>query len=743
MSSSRSSRWFLPLLFAARLAVGLTYSLITPIWEAYDEDGHFAYAYYVARHGTLLQPGDPEAEQVWEKFQPPLYYILAALPLTAFDFDQPLPARAQNPFLRDGTTYNYALHPDRLQGRDYQIALAVLTVRVVGVLLSTLSVFFVYRAACLIWPMEATTAWTAALVYAFWPQFLFVGSMVTNDALVTVLSAIAFYFALQLIYTGFRLRYALPLGGLLGCALLTKLNAFALVPMAGSALVVSLTVHTIRRAGWKSPRLWLAVTIVGLILLAAVWLLTSQRFVVSHIFQVQTVYDFLGATGEVAGPSGAKFVWAFLQYGFRTYLASFGWGNLETYAWLYWLWGPGAGLAVVGLLVRVVRRTPNVRWSVLGLLTLHVLSVITLDLALALALDNIFIGAGRYLLLSLPAVAVLLVSGWSALLPRAWRVPTWKIVGAGIVLVSWSIPLWTLAPAYAKPRPQTVPADVPMSFRFGEAIELLGYDRPEPVRPGDEAKVTLCWQATAPISQNYTVFLEIVGPDSQGYGRLVTYPGRGNYATSLWAVRTPFCDRYAVPLGETIPAPAAAEMRVSLLVTTDVNGERLPVTDAAGGPIQSNAVSIPLKIRAVSPAPVLAQRVEYRFGDELVLRGYELKPASEGHTVRVVLRWEALKDLLTNYTIFVHLRDTPDHAYTLGDSPPRNGWYPTSLWQKGEVVLDEHTLTLPSGNLPPLALYIGAYATDTGVRLPAFDAEGKPIPNGEVMLEQDLTFPAR
>lgn len=741
MSSSRSSRWFLPLLLAARLAVGLTYSLITPIWEAYDEDGHFAYAYYVARHGTLLQPGDPEAEQVWEKFQPPLYYILAALPLTAFDFDQPLPARAQNPFLRDGTTYNYALHPDRLQGRDYQIALAVLTVRAVGVLLSTLSVFFVYRAACLIWPMEATTAWTAALVYAFWPQFLFVGSMVTNDALVTVLSAIAFYFALQLICTGFRLRYALPLGGLLGCALLTKLNAFALVPMAGSALVVSLTAHTIRRADWKSPRLWLAVTIVGLILLAAVWLLTSQRFVVGHIFQVQTVYDFLGATGEVAGPSGAKFVWAFLQYGFRTYLASFGWGNLETYAWLYWLWGPGAGLAVVGLLVRVVRRTPNVRWSVLGVLTLHVLSVITLDLALALALDNIFIGAGRYLLLSLPAMAVLLVSGWSALLPRAWRVPTWKIVGAGIVLVGWSVPLWTLAPAYAKPRPQTVPADVPMSLRFGEVIELLGYDRPEPVRPGDEAKVTLCWQAVAPISQNYTVFLEIVGPDGQGYGRLVTYPGRGNYATSLWAVRVPFCDRYVVPVGSTLPTPAVAEVRVSLLLTTDVNGERLPVRDDAGNSLESRAVSVPLKVVAPSPAPELAQRVEYRFGDELILRGYTVTPIPDEPGVRVALRWEALRDLATDYVIFVHLRDTPAHAYAQGDSPPRNGWYPTSLWQKGETMVDEHTFALPPGDAPPLTLYVGVFRADTGARLPASDAAGNPIPNGEVILERDLTFP--
>ncbi len=743
MSSSRSSRWFLPLLLAARLAVGLSYSLITPIWEAYDEDGHFAYAYYVARHGTLLQPGDPEAEQVWEKFQPPLYYILAALPLTAFDFDQPLPARAQNPFLPDGTAYNYALHPDRLQGRDYQIALAVLTVRAVGVLLSTLSVFFVYRAVCLIWPMEATTAWTAALVYAFWPQFLFVGSMVTNDALVTVLSAIAFYFALQLICTGFRLRYALPFGGLLGCALLTKLNAFALIPMVGAVLVVSRPAYTIRRVDWKSLRLWLAVTTVGLILLAAVWLLTSQRFVVTHIFQLQTIYEFLGATGELARPSGVKFVWAFLQYGFRTYLASFGWGNLETYAWLYWLWGLGAGLAVVGLLVRVIRRTPNVRWSVFGLLTLHVLSVITLDLALALALDNIFIGAGRYQLLSLPAVAVLLISGWSVLIPRTWRVLTWKIVGVGIVLVGWSIPLWTLAPAYARPRPQMVPADVSTTYHFGEAVELVGYDWPAPVLPGGEAHVTLCWQATAPISQNYTVFLEIVGPDGQGYGRLVTYPGRGNYATSLWAVRVPFCDQYVVPVGKTMPSPSAADVRIALLLATDVNGKRAPVADAVGGRIESDAVHIPIKIRAASPAPVLAQRVAYRFGDELVLRGYEVRPTSDGRTVRVALRWEALKDLLTNYTIFVHLRDTPDHAYALGDGPPRNGWYPTSLWQKGEVVLDEHFLTLPPGSSSPLALYIGVYATDTAGRLPAFDADGKLIANGEVILERNLTFPAR
>src|SRR3970040_1265063 len=73
----RKSR-FLWLTLAVRLAVGLTYALLVPPWEADNEDGHFAYARYLAVHRTLLRPGDPEVELIWEKFQPPLYYALVA-----------------------------------------------------------------------------------------------------------------------------------------------------------------------------------------------------------------------------------------------------------------------------------------------------------------------------------------------------------------------------------------------------------------------------------------------------------------------------------------------------------------------------------------------------------------------------------------------------------------------------------------------------------------------------------------
>ena len=80
----RKSR-FLWLVLAVRLALGLTYALLVPPWEADNEDSHFAYARYLAVHRTLLQPGDPEAEAIWERVQPPLYYALIALVLSGLD----------------------------------------------------------------------------------------------------------------------------------------------------------------------------------------------------------------------------------------------------------------------------------------------------------------------------------------------------------------------------------------------------------------------------------------------------------------------------------------------------------------------------------------------------------------------------------------------------------------------------------------------------------------------------------
>jgi hypothetical protein len=63
-----------------------------------------------------------------------------------------------------------------------------------------------------------------------------------------------------------------------------------------------------------------------------------------------------------------------------------------------------------------------------------------------------------------------------------------------------------------------------------------------------------------------------------------------------------------------------------------------------------------------------------------------------------------------DYTVFVHLLDETDQLVAQHDGQP---WWqvkiPTSSWQQGETVLDQHTLQLPP-ELPA-----GTYRLQTGV----------------------------
>ena len=743
--------WPLALLLAARLALGLTYSLVVPLWESYDEDGHFAYVRYLAKYRTLLRAGDPEAEAVWEKFQPPLYYLVAAPAVAWLDLGETFTEPERNPYYVSGRAgVNVMLHPDPLEGVDYRLALAAFIVRGVSVLISTVSVAFVYGAAQRIWPDQTVTAWAAACLYAFWPQFLFIGGMITNDMLITSLSAAAFYFSIVLATDGFRLRYALWLGLILAAALLTKLNGVALIPVAVIALGMGLTAGPRPRGVWPTLKIWLALALLSLLVIAVLQLLGSFQFVTEQVFRAETVRQFI-TYAAAQGPASAL-VTSALRYGFRTFLASFGWGNFEIYRWVYWLWGPAAALALAGPVMATLKRLVRPRSigkingafpvKLLLLMALQVLSLVGLVSALTIAYQNTFLAPGRYLLPILPSVSCLLVGGWLVWFPVRWRGWPLKTITLGFLLLSWSLPLGSIVPAYAKPQPLAPEAviDYPFNVTFGEEIELLGYLRPQAVLPGQKFKITLCWRAVVPVARNYSVFLEIVGPDGQGYGRLETYPGRGNYPTSFWTANERFCDHYSVEARKDAPAPAAASLHVALL--DGVNGPALPVSQLAGNLRNAEFAEIPIKIQATRSVLPLAHPVRYRFGGGITLKGYDVQALPDARGAKVSLLWEASQDIGEDYTVFVHLRDTPRTAYAQGDSQPRGGWYPTSLWQAGETILDEHILVFPDHQAPPpLDLYVGLIHAETLVRLLALDERGNRIANNEVILARGLAFP--
>jgi hypothetical protein len=306
--------------------------------------------------------------------------------------------------------------------------------------------------------------------------------------------------------------------------------------------------------------------------------------------------------------------------------------------------------------------------------------------------------------------------------------------------------VWTLLPAYARPAtpaPGAIEVETPAAVFYDRRIELLGYNAPKAAVAGEPVQFSLCWQAVAPVPENYTLFLEVVGADNQGYGRLATYPGRGNHPTSAWGVHEPFCDAYDVEMGADIPAPALARVRV--VWVDDAAEQPLPVETFAAEPLADAEFNVPFKVAA--PAgyyPLIANAADYAFGSTtrdaapLRLTGYALEPAAGG--LRVTLRWEPLATLPGDLVVFVHLRDTPETVYASGDSQPLNGAYPSWLWQPGETVMDPHLVTLPeaSGPRPPLDLYVGVYDAELDERLPAFDAAGNQLPANEVVLERGV-----
>jgi len=99
--------------------------------------------------------------------------------------------------------------------------------------------------------------------------------------------------------------------------------------------------------------------------------------------------------------------------------------------------------------------------------------------------------------------------------------------------------------------------------------------------------------------------------------------------------------------------------------------------------------------------------------NQVILLGYSLdrNQYEPGETIHLSLYWLGLKQMVQDYQVFVHLVD--DHTQekiVQDDSAPGLGFSPTSRWEPGELIVDEHFLTLdkavPSG---VFQLVVGMY----------------------------------
>jgi hypothetical protein len=755
VNNLRSRHVALSIILIAHALLSLIYSLTTPLWESFDEPGHYSYARYIAIHRALPPLGTILSETN-ETHQPPLYYILVALPISLVDTSDD----AQPRFTAGGNTFVVA--DEQLNQFPYRgTALAFRLGRMVSVVLSTIAVAMTYLIVRTAFPRRPGMALLATALHAFWPLFLFMGGVITNDIGVSLAGSLTVLFVIRLWakppHQTRRWDYLGLMATLIG-AILTKDNGLALVLFAALALS-GLTLRDLSKRQYRRMAdlaYYFAAPLIILFILGTV--LTNGRSmrqvtrtidIGSNLFQTITHgassnQTILYTTAAALRPYLER-IPGWTTVTLASLLTSYSWGFLNVpIQWL--LFAAVAGvLALIGMLLALLRS--KTRWMA----ALMLLCIVCAGLA-ALIGGTTYYYHARTILSSLSAIIVLITLGLVSL-PRLIRSASAAYALSVVGMIALMSPPIVMAPAYQKPPlldPVAIPSaiQVPSALTFGGAIRLLGYSYPDAQVTRDQpASITLYWRAVRPLLKDYALKLELFSVSGESLkAESQATPGNNNLPTHFWKPGDTFAETYRLPVSLDTPAPTRVTFKITWFAQqTDKISWLRQETDEVLQPTCENGVAcepkvgaLPVRLDEAAVAQWANKPAQYRLDSNLEIIDHQA-PASvtAGQSLTVSLVWRARADHLGQSTTFIHLVSADGTLVAQQDSPPRHGQYTTDMWTKGEVVPDTYSLALPS-TLPPgvYHLKMGMYDSKTLDRRPAFDAAGVALADNMIPLQE-------
>jgi len=246
------------------------------------------------------------------------------------------------------------------------------------------------------------------------------------------------------------------------------------------------------------------------------------------------------------------------------------------------------------------------------------------------------------------------------------------------------------------------------SAEFANGARLVGAQLPDkPIRPGDAASLTLFWQATRNIAQDFSVALQIHDARGNVFASTQATPAHGIHPATRWQV------------GELVRDPQAFTLRGD--APDGVYRVMVSLGDARGG-VEVGRIAVNNRARYFG-APNPSQKFSARLGEVAQIVGYDVVQTERA--VRVVLYWQSLGTPTTSYTAFVQLLDARGNLRAQRDQIPGAGNFPTTSWVKGEYLVDVYDIALPEPG--EYTIIVGLYDAKTNARLPVFDAAQKPV----------------
>ncbi|MCL5292166.1 MAG: DUF2142 domain-containing protein [Actinobacteria bacterium] len=404
--SLKRERYLVILMILVGLIEGAVFAAVTPAWRAPDEPQYFKEIESLAGKGEFKSLTG----------HPPLYPVLASIP--------------------------YLLGGSLLK--------KIFLVRFAGVLFNSLTVWFTYKAAFILFQERRLAILIPPALVAFNPQFNFIGASINSDALLILFSTLFFYLGIKVMKSSMNLRQGSALASVALLGVLSKQRFFVILPLYLPVIAVSVYRRS-RQEGKammkKGIGMWSAVG--GLVLLAAlilVFLVTSLAPTGFPKLEVLTSLEKVWSILTLPG---------FLPKLFFEFWGYFDWLSLPmrngTYIYFLFL----TGLAAIGILLAGLRRAARLGlikaltgWRAVAWITF----LAALSLAVyAVAQYYIQMGGGaqgRYLFIAIGPIALILGRGLSELVPgRYWR-PALAVIILSLLAVNFSEIVFRVIPYY-------------------------------------------------------------------------------------------------------------------------------------------------------------------------------------------------------------------------------------------------------------------------------------------------------
>ncbi len=669
------------LLLSIFFLTGIAYSLVVPPFETPDEIYHYAFARHLAAGNGLPVQG-PETTGPWEQegSQSPLYYGLVALATAGIDQSGLDEFAVRNPRANLGDPHqpgnkNYMLFS--AESRPLTgVNLALHVGRWISVILGTFTVLFTYLLARFAFPADRWARLLATALVAAIPQFSFISASVSNDIMITVVSAAALVWLAAKCgppwREGIRWWEWIGLGLLLGLGALSKLQGLGLLPLTAFAVLIRFR----RNRDWNTL-LSGALLVGGMVLIVAGWWYARNLYLYGDPFGTR---NLLSVTGQRVEPLSLEGLYGELRGLQMSFWGIFGWFSILLPSWIYSLFELLTALAVSGAFIDLIRNLKAARepgavmeqpGNALGIAWTWVLT------SLALLGYWIYVAQGsqgRLLFPAISALAVVAVTGlrfWAGFLPRIGRIG----LGITVPLGLWSCSLFALVDLLpdsyglgdAAGSVEEMPADAtPIGKVYGDGVELVAARLPGPGSFAESnVPLTLYFRATQQLERDLELFIHLLDAHDRQIGNVTSHPGWGVRPLTLWQPGLIYEDSYQIPLDR--PSPKFARVLLGFVDPSSTaleNEGLLPV--AGGGPrIESRAIWTyyeqlePMDIRYDSGISLVG--VALGQGD-VQLSTRQLIELGRDRTMWVAMRWQDVVDSDTEYATSLRLHPVEDEG---------------------------------------------------------------------------------